>query len=147
MEILRPASLRDFFALAIIAGCAGSAGARRFSDFREVGRFHSSNIHSNYPAVAHFVVAPEGAISHRSVVIAYARRACVDEFECFVLFWTNQAQAARTFPITHRQAATMVANYRRNRGIGNDGLQCYDFGSAQERCATIGRDSSAAESK
>lgn len=147
MEILRPASLRDFFALAIIAGCAGSAGARRFSNFREVGSFHASNIHSNYPAVAHFVVAPEGAMSDRNIVIAYARRACVDEYECFVLFWTNQAQAARTFPITDRQAATMVANYNRNRGIGNDGLQCYDFGSAHERCAIGGRDARAGESK
>ena len=118
---------------ALTMGCARSNTAR----FHELGRFHAPNMHSLYPGVTHFTIAPESAMSDRNAVLAYSRRACADDEQvCFVLFWTGASNAASGFPITAREADAMVASYNRNRSAGNDGFQCYNFGSPGERCSS-----------
>ena len=117
--------------VALTMGCARSNVAR----FHEVGRFHTPNMHSLYPGVTHFTVAPESVMADRSAVLTYARRTCADD-ECFVLFWTDTSKAASGFPITDREADAMVASYHRNRSGGNDGFQCYNFGLLRERCSS-----------
>ena len=125
------------FALALSVGCSASDVERWNSEFHEVGSFSSPNMHSMYPGITHFVVAPESVMSDRDGVLAYARRMCADGDDqvCFVFFWTDESKAARRFPMTDTQGDAMVASYNRNRSTGNDGLRCYDFGSLEERCA------------
>ena len=114
-------------------GCAGP----NIAGFHEHGRFRAPNMHSLYPGVTHFTVAPEPVMTDRSAVLAYSRRTCAeDEQVCFVLFWTDASSAASGFPITDREAEAMVASYYRNRSAGNDGFQCYNFGSPGERCSS-----------
>lgn len=92
-------------------------------------------MHSLYPTVTHFVVAPESVMGDRSVVLAYSRRTCAQELVCFVLFWTDASKAARSFGITDSEAGALVASYTRNRSSGREGFQCYNFGSPAEHCA------------
>lgn len=71
----------------------------------------------------------------RGVVLAYSRRRCTGEEQvCAVLYWTDQARAAKGLPLADREADAIVASYNRNRSTGSDGFQCYDFGSPSERC-------------
>jgi hypothetical protein len=122
---------------AVSIGCSGSNNARAMSAFHEIGRFRAPNMHALFPGITHFVVAPESAMSNRRAMLAYSRRACAagDEQICFVLFWPNESNAARGFPLTSGQADAMVASYTRNRSTGYDDFQCYNFGPPAERCA------------
>ena len=75
-------------------------------------------------------------MANRSAVLAFCRRVCSDgEQVCFVFFWTDVSKAAHGFPITTRETDAMVASYERNRSSRTDSFQCYNFGSAMERCA------------
>ena len=127
-----------FIPLALSMQCSGSDDARQIHEFHELSRFRAPNVHSLYPTVTHFVVAPESVMRDRNVVLSYSRRTCADadQHVCFVFFWTDESKAARTFPISDSEADAMVASYNRNRSTGNDGFQCYNFGSPGERCAT-----------
>jgi hypothetical protein len=118
-------------ASALILGCAQS----RVPEFHEIGRFHAPNMHTLYPDVTHFVVAPRSVLADRKAVLDYSRRACAEDVQvCLVLYWTDPTKAAVSFPIRPNEAQAMMASYHRNRSTGRDGLQCYNFGSAAERC-------------
>lgn len=134
---LRPRMVTVFVPFALIMGCLGSNDARSIDGFHEVSRFRPPNVHSLYPSVTHFVVAPEAVMGDRNVVLSYSRRTCADADQqvCFVLFWTDASKAAKGFPITASEADAMVASYNRNRSTGHDGFQCYNFGSPGQRCA------------
>jgi len=109
--------------------------ARSDGAFYEIGRFHTPNMHADYPSAAHFVVAAESVMRERTAVLAYSRRVCAGEEQvCTVLYWTDAARAARGFPVTDSETDAIVASYHRNRSTGSDGLQCYNFGSPSERC-------------
>jgi hypothetical protein len=118
-----------------LGACSSCTDARSINEFHEVGRFHTPNMHSLYPSVTHFVVAAESLMYQRNAVLAYSRRTCTDEDQiCSVLYWTEESKAASGFPITDREVDAIVASYNRNRSTGNDGFQCYSFGSPAERC-------------
>jgi hypothetical protein len=121
--------------VALCLGCSGSNDARLFDDFHEIGRFRAPNVHSLYPAVTHFVVAPRALMGDRNAVLAYSRRSCLEEQVCFVHFWVDASKAAKRFPISDSEAEAIVASYDRNRSTGHDGFQCYDFGVPGEQCA------------
>jgi hypothetical protein len=124
--------LRRLVALVCAVGCSPSTDAR---SFYEIGRFHAPNMHSLYPGVTHFVVAPDSVMGDRKLVLTYSRRICEDEEQvCFVLFWTDSSRAAAGFPIKDSQAEALVASYNRNRSTGHDGFQCYNFESPGGRC-------------
>jgi hypothetical protein len=135
---LRPRIATACVPFALSMGCSGANEARSIDEFHEVGRFRAPNVHSLYPAVTHFVVAPESVMGDRNVVLSYSRRTCAntDQQVCFVLFWTDASKAARGFPITDSEADAIVASYKRNRSTRNDGFQCYNFGSPGQHCAT-----------
>jgi hypothetical protein len=134
---LRPRIATVFVPFALSTGCLGANDARSISEFHEVSRFRPSDIHSLYPSVTHFVVAPESVMGDRNVVLSYSRRTCADRDQqvCFVLFWTDASKAAKGFPISASEADAMVASYNRNRSSGQDGFQCYNFGEPRQRCA------------
>ena len=126
-----------FVLVAIAMGCSSRNGGQSISAFHEIGRFHTPNMHSLYPTVTHFVLAPESLMVDPNAVLAYSRRTCADNDEvCFVFFWSDESKAARGFPITDREADAIVASYNRNHSAGNDGFQCYNFGSGAAHCAT-----------
>ena len=127
-----------FVPFALSMGCSGPDDDRQILEFHEISRFRAPNVHSLYPAVTHFVVAPESVMRDRNVVLSYSRRTCADDAQqvCFVLFWTGVSNAARSLPISDSEAGAMVASYNRNRSTGKDGFQCYDFASPEDRCAT-----------
>jgi hypothetical protein len=92
-------------------------------------------MHTLYPSVTHFVVAPESVMHERNEVLAYSRGLCADDDQvCSVLYWTEESKAARGFPITDKEAEAIVATYTRNRSTGSEGFQCYNFGLLRERC-------------
>ena len=125
-----------FLRFAIAAAFAACNDARWTNEFHEIGRFHARDMHSLYPGVTHFVVAPESVMANRSAVLAFSRRVCSEgEQLCFVFFWTDESKAATGFPITTGETDAMVASYESNRSSRTDGLPCYNFGSAIERCA------------
>ena len=129
-----PCNLTSLVAFAL-GLCSGCTDARSDDAFHEIGRFHTPNMHADYPSAAHFVVAAESVMRERTVVLAYSRRLCAGEEQvCSVLYWTDASRAARGFPVTDREANAIVASYHRNRSTGSDGLQCYNFGSPGERC-------------
>lgn len=124
--------LTTVIAFVLAAGCAISENPR---SFQEVGSFHAPNMHSLYPTVTHFVVAPRVVMNDRNTVLAFARRTCGERDDvCFVLFWTDDAGAARALPLSASQADAMVASYSRSGKTGHDGFQCYDFESPRVRC-------------
>jgi hypothetical protein len=125
-----------YFTLLVVFALATHCSGGTATSFQEVGRFHAPNMHSLYPGVTHFTVAPESVMRDRSAVLSYSRRRCADDEQvCFVLYWTDAASAATGFPISDRQSEAMAASYRRGHSTGNDGLQCYNFGAPRERCA------------
>ena len=121
---------------ALVIGNSSCGDTRVNHDFHEVGTFHTPNMHSLYPGVTHFVVAPESVMRIRNLVLAYGRRTGAEEEVCFVLFWTDRSRAASGFPISDPEAGAIVASYARNRSAGAGRFQCYDFGSPAEHCAT-----------
>ena len=120
---------------ALVIGNSNCNDARLNDAFREVGTFHRPNMHSLYPGVTHFVVAPESVMRNRNAVLTYGRRTCAGEEVCVVLFWTDHSRAASGFPISDLEAGAMVASYARSRITGADHFQCYNFGSPAEHCA------------
>jgi len=93
-------------------------------------------MHTLYPGVTDFVIAPDSAMRDRTAVPAFSPRTCADDDQvCFVLYWTDVSSAASGFPITESEARGMVASYIRNRSTGADGFQCYNFDSPRQRCS------------
>jgi hypothetical protein len=92
-------------------------------------------MHTLYPDVTYFVVASSSVLSDRSAILDYSRHVCAENVPvCLVLYWADETKAAVSFPINDGEASAIVASYNRNRSTGNDGLQCYNFGSSAERC-------------
>src|SRR5690349_979939 len=132
MYVSRNLMVLAAFALSLCASCSD---ARSEDAFHESGRFHTPNTHALYPPPPNVVVATESVMHERDAVQANSRHLCAGEERVWsVLYWTDESRAARGFPVTERQANAIVASYKRNRSTGHDGFQCYDFGSASERC-------------